>query len=53
MNSNKLLNLFAFTADPVANPDAELYDKLSYAEVLDKELKVMRSEEHTSELQSR
>ncbi|KAA5737857.1 UMP kinase, partial [Acinetobacter baumannii] len=30
-----------FTADPVANPDAELYDKLSYAEVLDKELKVM------------
>ena len=30
-----------FTADPVANPDAELYDKLSYAEILDKELKVM------------
>ena len=30
-----------FTADPVANPDAELYDKLSYTEILDKELKVM------------
>jgi len=30
-----------FTADPVANPDAELYDKLSYTDVLEKELKVM------------
>jgi uridylate kinase len=30
-----------FTSDPVANPDAELYDTLSYNTVLDKELKVM------------
>lgn len=30
-----------FTSDPVANPDAELLSHLSYAEVLDKELKVM------------
>jgi uridylate kinase len=30
-----------FTADPVANPDAVLCDKLSYNAVLDKELKVM------------
>ena len=30
-----------FTADPVANPDAELYDTLSYNTVLEKELKVM------------
>jgi uridylate kinase len=30
-----------FTADPVANPDAELYDKLSFNAVLEKELKVM------------
>ncbi|MFV0447501.1 MAG: UMP kinase [Vibrio sp.] len=30
-----------FSADPVANPDAQLYDKLSYSDVLDKELKVM------------
>ncbi|PNH89858.1 uridylate kinase [Vibrio diazotrophicus] len=30
-----------FSADPVANPDAQLYDKLSYNDVLEKELKVM------------
>ena len=30
-----------FTADPVANPDAELCDTLSYSTVLEKELKVM------------
>jgi uridylate kinase len=30
-----------FTADPVANPDAELYDTLSYNTILEKELKVM------------
>ncbi len=30
-----------FTADPVANPEAELYNKLSYNDVLEKELKVM------------
>jgi len=30
-----------FSADPVANPEAELYNKLSYNDVLDKELKVM------------
>jgi uridylate kinase len=30
-----------YTDDPVKNPDATLYDRLSYAEVLDKELKVM------------
>ncbi|QIZ77393.1 UMP kinase [Ferrimonas lipolytica] len=30
-----------YTDDPVKNPDAVKYDKLSYNEVLDKELKVM------------
>ncbi|KQA24026.1 uridylate kinase [Vibrio metoecus] len=30
-----------YSADPVANPDAQLYDKLTYNDVLDKELKVM------------
>lgn len=30
-----------FTEDPVKNPDATLYDKLSYQDVLEKELKVM------------
>ncbi len=30
-----------YTADPVANPEAELYNKLSYNDVLEKELKVM------------
>ena len=30
-----------YTADPVSNPDAELYDKLDYNTVLEKELKVM------------
>ncbi len=30
-----------FTADPVANPEAELYTNLSYSDVLEKELKVM------------
>ena len=30
-----------YTADPVANPDAILCDKLSYNSVLEKELKVM------------
>ncbi len=30
-----------YSADPVKNPDATLYDQLSYAEVLEKELKVM------------
>jgi len=30
-----------YNADPVANPDAELYDKLHYNTVLEKELKVM------------
>ena len=30
-----------FDSDPVANPDAELYDKLTYNAVLEKELKVM------------
>ncbi|NIY92108.1 UMP kinase, partial [Vibrio diazotrophicus] len=30
-----------FSADPVANPEAQLYDKLSYNDVLEKELKVM------------
>lgn len=30
-----------FDSDPVQNPDAKLYSELSYAEVLDKELKVM------------
>ncbi|WP_087022901.1 UMP kinase [Thaumasiovibrio subtropicus] len=30
-----------FTDDPVKNPDAELYDKLAYQDVLEKELKVM------------
>ncbi|UTV28272.1 UMP kinase [Photobacterium atrarenae] len=30
-----------FTDDPVKNPEAVLYDKLSYNDVLDKELKVM------------
>ncbi|MDN3652553.1 UMP kinase [Thalassotalea ponticola] len=30
-----------YSADPVSNPDAELYSQLTYSEVLDKELKVM------------
>ncbi|WP_111980112.1 UMP kinase [Algibacillus agarilyticus] len=30
-----------YSADPVTNPDAVLHDKLSYQEVLEKELKVM------------
>ncbi|MGF1688002.1 UMP kinase [Photobacterium japonica] len=30
-----------FTEDPVKNPDAKLYDKLSYQDVLEQELKVM------------
>ncbi|MFC3022357.1 UMP kinase [Vibrio zhugei] len=30
-----------FDSDPVANPDAQLYDKLAYNDVLEKELKVM------------
>ncbi|TLU67614.1 UMP kinase [Thalassotalea litorea] len=30
-----------YSDDPVTNPDAELYSKLSYSEILDKELKVM------------
>ena len=30
-----------FDSDPAKNPDAVLYKKLSYSEVLDKELKVM------------
>jgi uridylate kinase len=30
-----------YTADPVTNPDAKLFDKLSYQDVLQKELKVM------------
>ncbi|CSC90539.1 uridylate kinase [Vibrio cholerae] len=30
-----------YSADPVANPDAQLYDKLAYNDVLEKELKVM------------
>ncbi len=30
-----------YTADPVTNPDAKLIDKLSYQDVLQKELKVM------------
>jgi len=30
-----------YSADPVSNPDAELYSQLSYGEVLEKELKVM------------
>lgn len=30
-----------FTDDPVKNPDAVLYQELSYDEVLEKELKVM------------
>jgi uridylate kinase len=30
-----------YSDDPVKNPDATLYDQLSYNEVLDKELKVM------------
>ncbi|WP_394176619.1 UMP kinase [Thalassotalea litorea] len=30
-----------FSADPVTNPEAKLYSKLSYSEVLDQELKVM------------
>ena len=30
-----------YTADPVTNPDAKLLDKLSYQDVLQKELKVM------------
>nr|WP_086939077.1 UMP kinase [Thaumasiovibrio occultus] len=30
-----------FTDDPVKNPDAKLYDKLGFNDVLDKELKVM------------
>ncbi|WP_035013478.1 UMP kinase [Catenovulum agarivorans] len=30
-----------YSADPVTNPDATLYNKLSYQEVLEKELKVM------------
>ncbi|WP_119560894.1 UMP kinase [Vibrio cholerae] len=29
-----------YSADPVANPDAQLYDKLAYNDVLEKELKV-------------
>ncbi len=32
-----------FTDDPVKNPDAVLYQELSYDEVLEKELKVMES----------
>ncbi|RWS36594.1 UMP kinase, partial [Erwinia amylovora] len=31
----------AYSADPVTNPDAVLHERLIYAEVLDKELKVM------------
>lgn len=30
-----------YTADPVKNPDAKLYEELSYKEVIDKELAVM------------
>jgi uridylate kinase len=30
-----------YTADPMSNPDAEKYDRLSYDEVLDKKLEVM------------
>ncbi|WP_371189015.1 UMP kinase [Thalassotalea maritima] len=30
-----------YSADPVSNPDAELYSQLTYGEVLEKELKVM------------
>ena len=30
-----------YSDDPVKNPDATLYDQLSYQEVLEKELKVM------------
>jgi uridylate kinase len=30
-----------YSADPVKNPDATLYDQISYTDVLDKELKVM------------
>jgi uridylate kinase len=30
-----------YSEDPVKNPDAELYNELTYDEVLDKELKVM------------
>ncbi|QMV15223.1 UMP kinase [Vibrio spartinae] len=30
-----------YSADPVANPDAELYDRLTYNDVLEKELRVM------------
>jgi uridylate kinase len=30
-----------YSADPVANPDAELYDRLAYNDVLEKELRVM------------
>lgn len=30
-----------YSADPVSNPDAELYSELGYADVLEKELKVM------------
>ena len=30
-----------FTDDPAKNPDAELYSKLTYQDVLEKELKVM------------
>ncbi|WNC73701.1 UMP kinase [Thalassotalea psychrophila] len=30
-----------YSADPVTNPDAELYSHLTYDEILDKELKVM------------
>ncbi|MDW6001626.1 UMP kinase [Vibrio mangrovi] len=30
-----------YSADPVANPEAELYDKLTYDDVLEKELRVM------------
>lgn len=30
-----------YSDDPVKNPDATLYEQLTYGEVLDKELKVM------------
>jgi len=30
-----------YSADPVKTPDATLYDQLSYADVLERELKVM------------
>src|SRR5687768_4660959 len=46
-----------YSADPMTDAAATRFQKISYQEVLEKQLKVMdasaRSEEHTSELQSR